>query len=107
MALDENPDIVVLPGDLVGHWRTTSPWLLEAVLEPLLLMSGSVIATPGNHEYWGGDASCCGRSPRGGTAGTRVGRTPVARVARRCRRRSGRGALAEPDAVDLCQPARI
>jgi len=57
LALDENPDIVVLPGDLVGHWRSNSPWLLEAVLEPLLLMGGAVIATPGNHEYWGGDAS--------------------------------------------------
>lgn len=57
LALDESPDMVVLPGDLVGHWRTQSPWLLEAVLEPLLLMRGSVIATPGNHEYWGGDAS--------------------------------------------------
>jgi predicted MPP superfamily phosphohydrolase len=57
LALDENPDIVVLPGDLVGHWMPESPWLLEAVLEPLLLMEGAVIAIPGNHEYWGGDAS--------------------------------------------------
>ena len=55
LALDENPDVVVLPGDIVAYWKAESPWQLEQVLEPLLLMRGSVIATPGNREYWEGD----------------------------------------------------
>jgi predicted MPP superfamily phosphohydrolase len=54
MALDESPDMVVLPGDLVAYWKPETPWLLEQVLEPLLLMRGSAIATPGNREYWAG-----------------------------------------------------
>lgn len=54
-ALDESPDYVVLPGDLVGYWKPDSPWLLEEVLEPLLLMEGDVLASPGNHEFWNGN----------------------------------------------------
>lgn len=57
LALDESPDMVVLAGDFVGYWKETSPWLLEAVLEPLILMDGAVVAVPGNHDYWQGDAS--------------------------------------------------
>lgn len=56
MALDSNPDIVVLPGDIVAYWKPETAWQLEQVLEPLLLMRGSVIATPGNREYWEGTA---------------------------------------------------
>ena len=56
LALDESPDMVVLAGDFVGYWKETSPWLLEAVLEPLLLMDGAAVAIPGNHDYWHGDA---------------------------------------------------
>lgn len=54
LALDESPDMVLLPGDIVAYWKPEIPWLLESVLEPLLLMRGSVIATPGNREYWKG-----------------------------------------------------
>lgn len=54
MALDELPDLVLLPGDIVAYWKPESPWLLERALEPLLLMRGSVLATPGNREYWEG-----------------------------------------------------
>lgn len=56
MALDEIPDVVVLPGDLIGYWKPESAWMLEDVLEPLLLMEGSAIAVPGNREYWSGHA---------------------------------------------------
>lgn len=56
MALDEDPDMVVLPGDLVGYWKERSPWFLAEVLEPLLLMNGNAIVIPGNHDYWGGEA---------------------------------------------------
>ncbi len=56
MALDADPDIVVLPGDLIARWKTLTPWMLGAVLEPLLTMDGSCVAVPGNHEYHGGTA---------------------------------------------------
>ena len=60
MALDADPDIVVLPGDLIARWRTLTPWMLGAVLEPLLTMDGSCVAVPGNHEYHGGTADLLG-----------------------------------------------
>lgn len=54
MALDASPDMVVLPGDIVAYWKPEAAALAGKVLEPLLLMQGSVIATPGNREYWDG-----------------------------------------------------
>jgi predicted MPP superfamily phosphohydrolase len=53
-ALDEQPDMVVLGGDLVGYWKPGSEDMLAEVLEPLLLMDGNVVAIPGNREYWCG-----------------------------------------------------
>lgn len=53
-ALDEEPDMVVLGGDLVSYWRPTSEDLLIEALEPLLLMDGNVVAIPGNREYSSG-----------------------------------------------------
>lgn len=60
LALDEEPDFVVLAGDLVGYWKESSLEMLMAVLEPLLLMEGAVVAVPGNHDYWAGDAAWLG-----------------------------------------------
>lgn len=57
MLLDEEPDMVVLPGDLIGYWKDETPELLRTVLAPLLLMNDHVLAIPGNHDYWGGDAA--------------------------------------------------
>lgn len=54
LALDEDPDVVALPGDVVGYWKSESPKLVGDALEALLLMRGSAVATPGNREYWGG-----------------------------------------------------
>jgi predicted MPP superfamily phosphohydrolase len=51
MALDQDPDMVCLVGDFVNYWKPTSPWMLGEVLEPLLIMDGSVVAVPGNHDY--------------------------------------------------------
>ncbi len=56
MALDEVPDMVVIGGDFVEDWSTSSGWLLEDCLELLLLMEGNVVAVPGNHDYNRGDA---------------------------------------------------
>lgn len=54
MALDEQPDVVVLPGDIVGYWKAETPELVGEALEELLLMEGNVVASPGNREYWQG-----------------------------------------------------
>ena len=56
-AVMEAPDYFVLAGDFVGYWKLSSPWLLEQALRPLSNFKGSVIAVPGNHDYWEGDAS--------------------------------------------------
>lgn len=57
LALDAEPDVVVIAGDFVGHWTEASPTMVGDVLEPLLLMEGRVVAVPGNHDYFGyGDA---------------------------------------------------
>ena len=55
MAIDETPDMVVIAGDFVQDWRTSTPWLLGESLELLLLMEGNVVAVPGNHDYDKGD----------------------------------------------------
>lgn len=54
MALDEAPDMVVLAGDLITVWKPEVVAMLGRVLEPMLLMHGSVVAVPGNHEYFRG-----------------------------------------------------
>lgn len=59
-ALDAQPDFVCLAGDFVGYWKLDSPWMLGEALELLLLMNGNVVAVPGNHDYWSGDASLLG-----------------------------------------------
>jgi predicted MPP superfamily phosphohydrolase len=56
-ALDARPNMVVLAGDFVGYWKLQSPWLIGEALAALESMNGNVIAVPGNHDYWGGDAS--------------------------------------------------
>lgn len=59
-TLDAQPDFVALAGDYVGYWKDESPWLLGEALEQLLLMDARVVAVPGNHDYWSGDAALLG-----------------------------------------------
>lgn len=54
MAIAEDPDIFLIPGDLVGYWKKESNELLNTALEPLGNTGVPVIAVPGNHEYWSG-----------------------------------------------------
>lgn len=56
-ALDARPNMVVIAGDFVGYWKPQSPWLIGEALEELQSMNGNVIAVPGNHDYWAGDAA--------------------------------------------------
>ncbi|HVT12052.1 MAG TPA: metallophosphoesterase [Fimbriimonadaceae bacterium] len=54
VALDADPDMVVLIGDFVGYWKPDSARMLGELLEPMLMMNGNAVAVPGNHEYWRG-----------------------------------------------------
>ncbi|MGV3617982.1 MAG: metallophosphoesterase [Fimbriimonas sp.] len=60
LALDQSPDMVVLAGDFVDSWTWRSEGLLREALYPLLLMEGKVVAVPGNHDYFDGDAGRLG-----------------------------------------------
>lgn len=53
-ALDSEPDMVVLVGDIVAYWRPHSEAMIVEALEPLLLMDGNAVAIPGNREYYSG-----------------------------------------------------
>ena len=55
-AVAEQPDVIVIAGDFVGYWKPESPWLLADALQGLRSYQGRVIAIPGNHDYWAGDA---------------------------------------------------
>ena len=35
LALEADPDLVVLPGDIVAYWKRDTPWLLEQVMADL------------------------------------------------------------------------
>lgn len=54
----EEPDVVVLAGDLIAYWQPGVLELLTEALSPLTGYKGNVLAIAGNHEYAGpGDAS--------------------------------------------------
>lgn len=55
-ALMEEPDIVVIPGDTIAYWKKDVLELVEAAYASLKLMHGKVLAVPGNHDYFAGDA---------------------------------------------------
>ncbi|AIE84892.1 metallophosphoesterase [Fimbriimonas ginsengisoli Gsoil 348] len=55
MALAEEPDMLVLPGDFVDYWKPGVDEMLREVLAPLKAMEGSAVAIAGNHDYWYGD----------------------------------------------------
>lgn len=57
MAIEAEPDMIVLAGDFVDYWTDTIDPFVTAALEPLLLMDGNVVAVPGNHDYERGPAS--------------------------------------------------
>lgn len=51
LAIDAEPDMVVLPGDFADRLNADVIAKLTSVLEPLLLMEGAVVACPGNHDH--------------------------------------------------------
>ncbi len=51
LALAQNPDMVVLPGDFVDHWQPGSEEQLYKCLARLAALGGRALAVPGNHDY--------------------------------------------------------
>jgi uncharacterized protein len=56
-ALEAEPDAVALAGDFVGYWSLDKIDMLGELFAPLEKLDGKVVAVPGNHDYYGGDAS--------------------------------------------------
>ncbi|CAN5554861.1 metallophosphoesterase [soil metagenome] len=52
MALEAEPNFIVLPGDFVDFWRDDSVEMLSEALAPLAVMKGNAVAVPGNHDYF-------------------------------------------------------
>jgi predicted MPP superfamily phosphohydrolase len=52
LALDEAPDMIVLPGDFVDYWRNESWDFLAEALQDLEEARGRTVAVPGNHDYF-------------------------------------------------------
>lgn len=55
IILDEQPDMVVIAGDIVAYWKPGVQDLVKVALAELLLLQGRVLAVPGNHDYFAGD----------------------------------------------------
>lgn len=55
-ALMDKPDVVVIPGDTIAYWKKDVLEMVEAAYASLKLMHGKVLAVPGNHDYFAGDA---------------------------------------------------
>lgn len=56
MALDEAPDLVVLPGDILAYWKRGILDQVSTALAGLVAMEGRALAVPGNHDYFAGQA---------------------------------------------------
>ncbi len=51
--LGENPDLIVIAGDLIAYWQPGVLDLLGQALSPLAGYRGQTLVIPGNHEYAG------------------------------------------------------
>lgn len=77
-ALMSEPDLIVIPGDTIAYWKKGVLELVEAAYSGLKLMHGKVIAVPGNHDYYAGDAEWL--DPLFADLGVRLLRNEVARI---------------------------
>lgn len=55
LLMAEEPDALLIAGDLLGFWSERSLELLACALEPLSRADIPMFAVPGNHDYWLGD----------------------------------------------------
>ena len=56
LALAEDPDILILGGDIIDKWNSELPHIIGDLLTPLRRMKGKAIAIAGNRDYEGGPA---------------------------------------------------
>lgn len=53
---EERPDVIAYAGDLIPWWRPDIEDLIDRAFAPLEGYKGTVLAVPGNHDYYGGFA---------------------------------------------------
>lgn len=51
---EQEIDALVVPGDLISHWKPGTKELLARALEPMEQLQCPKIVSPGNHDYYGG-----------------------------------------------------
>jgi predicted MPP superfamily phosphohydrolase len=56
LAMQEEPDVVLLPGDIIAYWKRGVLDWVHAALAGLEPMGGRAFAVPGNHDYFAGRA---------------------------------------------------
>lgn len=55
--VDQNPDIIVIPGDIIAYWKEGVEDMISYALEPLREASCPILAVPGNHDHYGAPAA--------------------------------------------------
>jgi uncharacterized protein len=55
LALEAEPDMIVVPGDVIAYWRKGLLDMVEAALAGLKQAAGRVVMVPGNHDHYAGD----------------------------------------------------
>ncbi len=55
LALEQEPDVIVLAGDIIDHWTPTTPFLVGRALDALDHIKPKVFACLGNRDYSNGD----------------------------------------------------
>jgi predicted MPP superfamily phosphohydrolase len=56
LIVAEDPDVVVIAGDVVNYWKRGCLSQVARLFRELRGFRGRMLAVPGNHDYFGGDA---------------------------------------------------
>lgn len=56
LALAEHPDLIVIPGDTIAYWKKGVLDMVSEAFSGLRKADCPVLAVPGNHDYFAGDA---------------------------------------------------
>jgi predicted MPP superfamily phosphohydrolase len=57
VLVDEDPDVVVIPGDFIPFWSDQAVEILHRALCGIDRFGGRCLGVPGNHDWWLGPAS--------------------------------------------------
>lgn len=56
LVVAEDPDVVVVAGDILNYWKAGCRAEVARLFREFAPFRGRMIAVPGNHDYFGGDA---------------------------------------------------